>query len=334
MKELAFVLFDEENIAGRQGVLLKSGFLKLYFGMALFRFINRKKFNGRIRAFSTEDGFDILMLGLPFSQSSLNGLNRNYLARYISRICSENCCARCFIPRAAKWKGSFPEYYTDTGTRLNVFKGLLIPVINGIYTRAGVRLEELDIAIICGDDLQELSILVKQLEPLVKYINVAATDKESAIAVLDEISSDSGMPIFTSSDFNSIIRNADLVINLGSPAFISRCRIRKQTLVINLNTSGSPILQGEFPIINGVEFIFPEEQYKVFGKDILRNYTKTELTEILMALKAGLTDKNEYSEVTAHKLLKIFSSDGCRITGFTGRRAVLLPEDVNKAIQL
>ena len=334
MTQLAFVLFDEENIAGRHGILLNSGLLKFYFGMAVFHFVNRRRFNSRIGIISTEDGFDFLAIGLPFDLSLLSVLNKNYLARYISQICSGNSCARCFIPKAAKWEENFPEYCTDTGTRPNIFKGLLIPVITGIYTRAGVRFEDLDIAIICGDDPQELSILVKQLEPQVKYINVASTDKESVTAVLDEISSDSGMPIFISGDFNSILRNADLVINLGSPAFISRYRIRKQTLVINLNASGSPLLQGEFPIINGVEFIFPEEQYKAFGKDILRNYTKTELTEILMALKSGLTEKNEYSDSSANKLLKIFSSDGCRITGFIGRRAVLLPEDVNKAIQM
>lgn len=333
MPQLAFVLFDEENIAGRQSLLLKFGLLKLYFGMALFRFINKKKFNSRLKIFSIQNSLEILAIGLPFRLSLLNGLNGHYLARYISQICSENGCARCFIPRAAKWKENFPEYSADTGTRLNVFKGLLIPVINRIYAR-GMRFENLDIAVISGDDPRGLKTLVEQLEPYLKYINVASSDKESVQGMLDEISSDSGMPIFTSGDFNGILRNADIVINLGSTAFTSRYRIRPHTLVINFGTSGSSVPQGEFPIINGVEFIFPEEQYTVFGKDILRNYTKAELTEILMALKTGLADKNEYSDASADKILKTFNSNGCSITGFIGRRGILRPEAVNRTIQI
>ncbi len=334
MPLLAFVLFDEENKASEHRLLQKSGFLKGYFGMALFHFINRKKFNSRIKVFSIENDVEILTMELPFKLSFLNGLNRHYLTRYISRICMRNSCARCYIPKAAKWSESFPEHAEDTGTRTIVFKSLLIPVINRIYRREEARLENLEIAILCGEDLCELPTMVKQLEPYVKYIHVASSRKELVESMLEEISCDSGMPILTSGDFNSILKTADIAINMGSPTLISAYRIQRHTLVVNFDTNGSPILQGVFPTINGVEFFFPEEQYSGFGMEILRNYTKAELTEILMALKTGLTVRNEYNDISVSKVLKIFNGNGCRITGVIGRRGVLRPEDVNRAIQM
>lgn len=334
MPDIALVVFDEENGKSGHGLLMKSGFLKWYFGMAVFRLIYRKRFKRGVRILSPESGIEILSISLPFSRTSIEVMNKQYLARYLSGICSENECARCFFPSDTDWQDHFKEYTSAALLQPTVFKALLVRVLNELVSKRGLRLDNLDIALLCENGGNDLIQLMKQLEPFVNYLSVASPDKDSVEREIAPVFIDSGLSVFVGSDINSILRSADLIINLGRPEALPGYRIRRNTPVINLEGIGRRDQRGDFPVINGVQFSFPKELLGRYGTDILREYTGAGLSVILMALKAGLFDMQEYNDTIVDSVTRIFKRDECTITGFIGRRGVLTPQEVTRAAGL
>lgn len=336
MPDIAIVIFEEEKAKrkGRQSLLTKSGFFKLYIGAALFYIFKKKKFRRGISDFEIEPGIDVLVIKLPFPPSMLSSLNRQYIKQYISMLCSRKGCKKCFVPSSIMKLGGFEKYAIDANSRQLVFKALLIPILDEIYSKSGIRLDNLDAAFINGENPIELVTMVKQMEPYMKYINVAASDKGSVESELSDICADSGMSIFVSNDFKSILRNADLIINLGKAAATPKYRIKPRSLVIDFFGAESTALRGEFTIIKGIEYSFPMNQYDVFGEDIKRSFSKSELSEILMLIKTGLSNGANYNETTAEFVLQVFESNCCKIIGFKGRRGVLRVENVLKAVRM
>lgn len=333
MPELAFVVFEEERQKGRLSLAARYGLFRTTIGAALFHLFNKKKFRSGIIVIEIEVGIEILLIKLPFPLSMLSALNKQYFERHISRVYSAMGCRKCFVPVAARRLGWLGQYSADTNSRSVIFKALLLPILDEIYTKSCLRLDNLDIAFVSGENADELLTMVKQLEPHVRYINVASSDKEYLGCELADICADSGISIFTGSDFKNILRNADIIINLGKTDAISKYRIRSRSLVINFFNRSSPILHGEFTVIMGVEYTFPESRYDIFGEDIQRSFTRAELTDIWMASKAGLLNGGSYNETKADLILSIFENNCCRITGFSGRRGVLRVGNVLKAIR-
>jgi len=336
MPALAFVVFEEEKGNDNPGLIAKSGLLKTYIGTAMFHLFNRNKFRNGIHEFKIDMETDtsILAIRLPFPISLLSSYNRQYIERYILKVYTARDCLRCFVPAAYGGLGGHEQYSVDKSIQTIIFKALLLPVLEEIYLKCGIRLDNLDTVFVNGENTVELKTMVRQLEPFVRYVNVAASDKEAVESELSDICMDSGISIIVSSDFKSILRNADLIINLGEIAAISKFRIKTESVVIYFSSWPSTAVQGEYTFLSGVEYTFPESQYKIFGEDIFRNFGKAELTEILLAIKAGLLNGGIYNEATTAKILGIFKKNCCRITGLHGRRGILKLENVVKAVHL
>lgn len=328
MPDIAFVVFEEEKEKGRQSLMARSGLFKARTGTELYHIFNKKKFKSGVHIFKIEPGTDILLIKLPFPPSLLFTFNIRYFENYISQICSENGCMKCYVPAAIRRLGGFEAYAADEHSRSVIYKALLVPMLDKIYSNNGLRLDNLDTALIYGGDAAELLTMVSQLEPFMKYINVAASDKETVESELSDICADSGISIFVSSNFKSILKNAELVINLGKAAAISKYRIKPRSLVINFFNDENQKLQGEFTAIKGIEYTFPGNQYAVLGEDIQRSFSRAELTDILMVFKAGLLNGGSYNDTTVTGVLRVFENSRCSITGFNGRRGMLRLENV------
>lgn len=332
MPELAFVVFEEKRHKGGLSLVASSGLFKTYIGAALFHILNKKIFRSGINVIEIEAGTEIVLIKLPFTLSMLSAFNKQYFERHILRVYSAMGCRKCFAPAAARRLGWLERYSEDTNNRSVIFKAFLLPILDEIYLKSGLRLDNLDIAFVGGENADELLTMVKQLEPYVKYINVVSSEKGPLESELSNICTDSGISIFVSSDFKSILRNADIIINLGKTEAISKYRIRSRSLVINFFNGSSSILNGEFTVIMGVEYTFTDSWYDVFGEDIKRSFSRAELANIWMVFKAGLLDGGSYNDAKAALILRIFENYCCRITVFSGRRGMLRVGNVLKAI--
>lgn len=334
MPKLAFVVFEKESEKVRKGLIQKTGFFKKRIGTVVFQLLNKSKFKNGIHFLKMESGEEFLLIKMPFPLSRLPAFNRRYFERYISQICSTNDCSHCFVPDLARKLSGFEKYTLNANNRSIVFKALLLPILDEIYLKSDFRLDHLDTAFLNGENIGELQTMVKQLEPYMKYINVASPDHEDVEEGLSDICAESGISIYVSSDLKGIFKNADLLINLGKVAALSKVRIKPRSLVIDFSNGLAPKLHGEFTIITGVEYTFPQNQYDAMGDEVQRCFSRIELTEILMAFKAGLLNGGSYNDTTVALILNIFKKNGCKITGFNGRKGVLRVENVLKTINM
>ena len=336
MPKLAFVVFEEEKGKAIHCHVPGYGLLKTHFGTCLFHLMKRHKFRDGILEFEIDAQTDtvILLIKLPFPASWLSLYNRQYIKRYIVKACTGRKCCKCYMPAAFGSSEDFGTYAERKNIRTVVFKALLVPVLAEIYTKRGLRLDSLDMVLVSGEDTSELIEMVRQLEPFVRYMSIVSSDKEAVERELADICMESGVSVIIGDNCKSMLRNADLVINLGEIAAISKLRIRPEAVVIHFSSLSGTAAKGEYTFISGVEYTFPAVWYKVFGEDINKNYSKSELTEILMAFKAGLFNGGTYNETMAAEIQEVFKSNCCRITGFRGRRGVLKVENVLKCPHL
>lgn len=339
MPETAFVVFEEKLYRGRPGLLASSGVWKLPAGTALYRLLHRKRFERGIRTVPADSTESFLMVRLPFPKSMLPMFDKTYLTRYISRISAENGCVRCFFPPDSVWGMDPGLFFTDDAVcfiwedvRNRIFKSLLLPILDEIYTRNGIRLDRLDIVFLCGLPATGLLPMLKQVEPRLNSVNIAAKKKKDIENSLAELSGDSGLSIFISGDFDGLLRNADLIINLEPASALSEYRIKPHALVLQFGDPdrGGPV-RGQYPVVNGVRFFLPEQIYSLLGSDILQNYSREDLADILLALRSGLFHSGN-DEMTAESAAGLFKSLNCRISGYRGRRGELLPDEIRKAL--
>ncbi len=330
MPDIALVIFEPDH--GKTGLFAKCGFLKLYVGTALYRIFHRKQFTSSVQAYHGEIDMDILHIKLPFSVSLLPMLNVRYLEHYITRMTEAASCVKCFVPAGVNTFERFGDSIDDNSRAL-VFKALLIPMLHEIYTKSGIRLSDLEIAFESGSDTAELSAMVRQIEPCVKSVHVAASDKENVEDALSDICEDTGLSIFVSSDFKGIFRNAEVIVNLGDPEIVSKYRVKPACVVIDFSHKPGSRHQGEFTAILGVEYSFPVSFYHTFAEEVKNNYSRTKLTEIFMAYKAGLFIKERYYDSTVNEILKVFKDYRCCITGFIGRRGILAAEQLRRSVK-
>ena len=365
MPVFAFLVFRNENEKAGLKALAKAGLFKSRLGTSLFRLFNNKKFGKAAGAVKTETeipeasdhtgfrpdlhtaamyhangligpGLGAVPVELPFPRSLLPLFNLRSIGRFIEKLCVKNGWERCFISGTDMTPGELARYSADTGNRDRIFKALLLPMLDAIYTKNGIRLDDLEITIISGESVSELLTVVMRLEPYVRYINVAAADKESVESALSGFCADSGLSVFVGGDLRSILRDADLIINLDCEVNLSGRKIKSGALFINLVNADNRRLQGDYTVINGLAYNFRSDIYSRLGKEICRCFGKAELSELLMAIKAGLLaegpvsdDDGEsegsdgYSPDAAGAVLKVFKNDGCAITGLVGRHGIL-----------
>lgn len=336
MPELAFVVFDENSKKGNPGLITRSGMLRTYVGFSLFHMFRRRKFRAGILEFELDagTGTQILLIRLPFPPSWLPFLNRQLMERYILKVCAQKDCLRCYLPEFCRSPGFLDGHAEGENTCILVFKSLLIPVLEEIYLKNGLRLDNLNTVLIHGESTNELKIMVSQLEPFVRHLNIASSSKEAVEAELADICMESGITVFVGGDLKSMLKNANLIINLGEVSVPPNIRVRQEPVVIHFSGTQNALVHGECTFISGVDFIFPAVSYEAFGEDINKNYSKQELSQILIESKAGLLNGGIYNETTAAMILGIFKSSGCKITGFHGRRGTLKVENILKALRL
>lgn len=336
MHSLAFVVFEEKKRKGIHSLAARSGMLRTYAGSFLFYLLNRNKYRGGIHEFELDAQTDtrIIMIRLPFSASCLPSFNRQFIERYILKIYTEKDCCRCYIPASCRSPGCFDWCTGDSSNYSLVFKSLLVPVLEEIYLKNGLRLDNRDMVLINGENSTELKTMVRQLEPYVRYLNIASADKEAVEAGLADICMESGVSVIVGSNLKSMLRNADLIINMGEISAISENRIRPESVVIHFTGLQNTVVRGESTFISGVDYAFPASFYEAFGEDIIKNYSKRELTQILIECKAGLLNGGIYNEATAAAILGVFKSSSCKITGFRGRRGILKVENILKTLRI
>jgi len=334
MPVFAFVVFKDEHEKARLLKLIKAGLFKSRIGTALYYFLNKKRFGKETDRINAGPDIEIVSAEMPFPASLLSSFDTSHIGNIIKRIGNKKGWEKCFLPGDVcdlPGLGQFSSKTIDVGI---IFKSLLIPLLNIISKSREIKLEDIETTIISGENMSELLAIVSQLEPYIKYINVAAENKKAAENELSGFCSDTGLSAFISSDYKSVLRNSELIINLDKEINLNNYKIKPNSIIINLSIADNSKMQGDFTVINGLLYSFKNDLYSRLGKEICRCFDKDELTNILMAIKAGLLDRSsgdndevscgcDYSLQFVENVNRVFRSCGGSITGLLGRRGII-----------
>ncbi len=228
-----------------------------------------------------------------------------------------------FLPlsvyEAYRPEGAFRPPYGDMKL---LFRSLLIDIINAISRDKGIRLEDMNIAVVQGEAAEELHSTVQRLSALVKYLDIITPDKESLRDSIDRVLFDTGLPVVLREE-TGCLKKAHIVINLGGLGkYFTRFRINPEAVVVNYGSIPARFLSLIPAIVEGIEVALPKEIISKLDKNVLRCYTGLELAEIILCSRYGIKsseNKGVYDAGLLEGISRVFKKDGYRLTGLTGR---------------
>ena len=350
MADLGLVIFEEvkrkiedrksKNLAGKLfkrfvELLFNAGFFKSRFGTKLYYSSRKNDFANGIFSYDLFENVKAWMIKLPFDPGTLFRLNLGFIMEYLERVCNENNIQNCLVPQPLREKTVQSGVFKDSRIPGKVLlKSLLIPVLEEIYSKAGMRIENLDLVIVSGDDQEELFTIVRLLEPYIKFVTILTANKGEIESRFSEIFSDSGLSFSISSEYKNRLKHADLIINMGKLPDIMRCRMPKKSLLINLYEPVESNIPGENTVLNDIVFDISGANVKNLMYELHGYYSKYELYGIIITHKLDLTSFQNFNHDAAIYIRSEFKKAGCRITGFAGRRGVISIYNVVNAIKL
>jgi hypothetical protein len=350
MRDFALVIFEsgetEKKPAGgfikalpaglrglAPGLLFKTGILKSGLFTRLFFIIKKKCIEDGVKKVELNEDINGWILKLPFAAARLSMFDSNAIKAFIGRFCAEKGITGCYMPAGAVADAAYEDYGIGRGAGQLIYKAHLQYILEDIYESGGIRLGSLDTVIVAGEDRQELFRTVKLLEPNFKYISVAACKDRDIEEELAEISADTGLTINICTEYKSVLRGADLIINLAGAPAVSKYRMKPGSLVLNFNSGAGARMQGENAAINGIDYLLPADMFAGLGTEVLRQFNKKELTEAVMEATLGDCTDGPPDNIRIARALEEFRKCGCRITGYVGRRGSLKTENIIRAIR-
>ena len=313
--------------------LFNTGFFKTSFGTMLYLSGKKDEFEKGISCIELMEAFKAWIIRLPVTAGIFSSLNRKSMYGYVQNICAKKNIGYCLVPQAIREEATengFQVYRPDSGKLL--FKCLLMSVIEEIYTKAGKRLEQLDMVIVPGGDAEELIALIQQLEPCISFISVVSQNKEELENTILEPFEDTGLSITISADYRNRLKNADIILNLGSPHEIAKYRLSRKTLMINLNDLQENMIQGDNPVINNISVEISDSGFKNLMYDLHGYFSRSEVYDLIISKRLGLDKIPRFTIETSENIKRDFKRAGLRISGLIGRRGSISTESVIKAV--
>lgn len=259
------------------------------------------------------DHLNVYIIRVPYSLEELKQLRKrkvDKVNKMISRICGFYNINDC-IPAKKISGGIKPDVCIgDEFTGQYLFRCLLTNVLDEIYTKRGIKISSLDIAIINGKDMGELYTIISQLSPLVKYITVLTDNKDEIEDAADRIYSDTGLSIRLTCDYKNALKYIDLIINLREDDFVFKPDDR--VVILNYGLLHPDHLPRKSQCIQGVDIDLPESISNRLPKDVYHYFSKLEMTEIILTHK---TDVERRSAVQISEIIQNeFNCDGYKVT--------------------
>ena len=224
-----------------------------------------------------------------------------------------------------KPKHEIQEYeaqdYKIQGEPINLgkvlFRALTLDILEKICSYKKIDLMQLDIAIVGNEENKEdLFRIVWRLSPLVKYITILISDKETAWldSIVEEIYNITGLSVGVSNNFNTTVINSDVLINYNNVFELNSYQgLKRRTIVIN-NSLNDYVIGYEKPrfrnpLINSIEINLSEYFPCELESLIPGHFSTNQLVEILLGNKNGWIEE---------KMEESFKKEGFQIKGLLG----------------
>ena len=312
-------------------LLHRCGFYKTAFGTWLFYLSHKKYFSQPNELVKVSDNLEFQIIRLPLNIEELSGFNGTYLEKLVNRNIAVNNIKYCHIPSTVKDRGFFKNFDSCPNYEGLLLKLLLDPIVANIYSKRADRIGDLEILFLAGEDRAETYEAIRLLEPQIRYVTVAAGNKEEVESETENIFGDSGLSISVVGDYKSALKHADLILNFDKELpFLSKIKLKPQAIVFNLADADLTGAFSEKTVIYGLVPDLPKELTSRLGMRIMQYYTRRELASLLIARLSGLSEEYPFTYDSSLKVKTDFGHYGFRIAGLKGKYGVLRLDALQK----
>lgn len=311
--------------------LNRCGFYKTTFGTRLFYLFRKKYFMQPNETIKVSEDINFQIIKLPFSMTELPNYNTVFIEKIINKNLTANNIKYCHIPATVKERGYFQSLECCPSHESVLLKMLLDTVIENIFSKKAERIGDLDLLLLAGENREETYEVIRLLEPQIRYVTIAANNKEAVEEEAENIFGDSGLSISVVGDYKAALKNADLVLNFAKELpYLHKIKLKTQAIIFNLTDAD---LDGAFPektVISGLVPDLPKQLTSKLGMRIMQYYTRKELASLLIAHFSELSRDDVFSCEKSQRVKSEFGLHGFRIAGLKGRYGVLRIDALQK----
>jgi len=321
MSDFALVIYEQQDIIPAQQ--------KSFVGRLLSA-LKRTKYDCICKKIDFYENVSVYVIKLPWSLGRILSLNKNKINAMINGKCRENGITECLVPRELSEVLSIDGFTRGSSRKEILYKLLILNILKEIYSMKNIEISSVDVAIISGNNNEELLCIVRLLSALFKYITIISSNRESIDSEINKIYVDSGLSIGVTSDYRSGLKSADLIINLGdSNEHIFNSKINPKALILNYGKLDINKILAENTLIKGIEIALPHNIDSKIDKEIYQYYDKAEISLTILDHRFLNSDiLNPFNIGISRKVSKQFEKDGWKISGFIGRRRKLTVDEI------
>ncbi|HHW49445.1 MAG TPA: hypothetical protein GXX14_12635 [Clostridiaceae bacterium] len=327
MSNIALVISEKEE----SSKFVNSKFARRTFRHFLY-FARKNKLAESVREINMYENLNLYIIRLPFSLTELGFVNKNKIARFIKDECEKREIKSLIIPDEIYNTCVIDGYAQNPFGGKYLYKCLLVNILDDIYLKRGIKIGDLDIVVIKGENDGELYSVVRQLSPLVKYLSILTDSKDGIQHEIDGIFGDYGLSIGISEDFSLAARDADLIINLrNSFDTVKNMKVNPGAVIINYGGKDAVRFFDKGTLINEIEVGLPKKDFLWVDTSISRFFNNVQIAEIVLSHKTGLEDMVSAGIIdcsAAEKISKEFVISGFRISNYIGRYGIIRTGDI------
>ncbi len=235
------------------------------------------------------DDFRLYIIELPYNRSEfgktgIKGINR--LNAEIEEICRVHNIMNCYAAYSEDLVPGFCRKNEFNGELL--YRCLFMDIMGMVCSRRGTGIGDMDIAVVAGNDMQELKVFLEMLAPTARYLSLLTDSREKVEEIVDGLYEEYGLCIGVSEDPGTGLSDADVIVNLGNlKGRVSKAGFRKNVIFINYGVMDNLVVPSSGRLIQGIVAGLPG---KISARIEPMGFGANEFAEILLLNKINRTD--------------------------------------------
>ncbi len=332
MKDLAVILFAKTHANEDKNSFFKDIFLKVT------NIFKKKEINIDFEVASIYSGLNVYFIKLPYSKANIENMmpqKLNKLLEGVKSFLDRKSIIYCVYPAGVHL--NFGDRFIESNFfGGHLFKGLFRRVIKSIYNENNIDPDDLNIAIISGEEEEETNGLLNVLAPEVKYLTIIDKQKDRYNDLMDRVYEKTGLSIVLTEDLRTALKTSDILINLSQsikPA--SRTRLKPGMLLVNYGKIDGLEISDDNVVINGIEITYKEFIPEKIKMEFFNFYNKLEFLEMIILFSITLDGPKsfDFSDEYVRRVEEEFDKLGGCIKSFKGMHSFLKRKDVLEKVK-
>ena len=289
-----------------------------------------KKIELKVDQIELYKNLNMYVIKLQESAHSLTEIKEKYLKdilKSISDICLKNSIKFCYIPELLPDSFINDKFIKKKYSGQYIYMSLLWNMIHILLANGKEDIENIEVAIICGENDEKLNAVINLLLSKIKYLTIVSKNDNLISENINKIYQDTGLSIRITSDEKKAFKDIDLIINLNNFfEFKSSYKLKSNAIIINFSNAAANWVSIDNIIVNKINIGLPVILKNKINQNLNNSFNSLDLSEIILSHKKDIEDdvaKCLYKYDKMQIMSKCFNLDGYTIEGFFGRRGFI-----------